>query len=576
MVTSYSQASEVQDQGLELQEDNLLIPSAFWEEVLTLEVDINYVQHGGGDEPYGELQSVLCLQIYQSQTSPARNASLCLYWRKREEGDEDRQTDNGTNNTKANQTIQVSNRRVLSTEGKSGYKKERVKRESKYKKTRVQLEDETNTGKDMSTHEPRTPDVVRTVKKKKRSIHTETAAHGHGDSAARSPPRTAGSSSNRNRDDQLSGNYGLKDQVAALQWIQENIAAFGGDPSSVTIFGESTGAISVSALVLSPLSKGLFHRAIAQSGAITMPDFVVSKSEDLLYRQNVVAEISGCDLASIADCLKKKSEEELMVIAKAMGPTPLPLHVDGVFLPKTVEEMLADKEVNKVPIIIGMNNQEFGWISPSSLNLTGLMQGMTRETATSNLQNLPLLGSNRKAIRLIIDEYLGDIDDPVEIRNRFLDLCGDITFVIPILRLAKHYRDAGLPVFVYEYQHPPSLLAHARPDFVKADHTDELVFVFGGPFLRDGVFFAGPATDAEKTLSRKMMRYWANFARTGDPNSPGLTTWPPFGADERYLEINLQQKASSKLKEKKFKFWTEILPEKMRSLTKDGSDHSEP
>ncbi|XP_066438836.1 fatty acyl-CoA hydrolase precursor, medium chain-like isoform X1 [Eleutherodactylus coqui] len=376
-------------------------------------------------------------------------------------------------------------------------------------------------------------------------------------------------------DEQLRGNYGLRDQVAALQWIQENIAAFGGDPSSVTIFGESAGAISVSALVLSPLSKGLFHRAIAQSGAVTMPDFVASKSEDLIQHQNVVAEISGCDLASIADCLKKKSEEELLVIAEAMGIMPVPVRVDGVFLPKSVEEMLADKEINKVPIIIGMNNHEFGWMAPLMYNITGLSEGMTREAMKSNLQKLHIVAPNPKAISFLIDEYLGDIDDPLEIRNRFLDLCGDRIFLIPALRIAKHHRDAGLPVYMYEYQHPPSLLAHVRGDFVKADHTDELLFLFGGPFLRDGVLYAGPATDAEKALSRKMMRYWANFARTGDPNCPGLTTWPPYGADERYLEISLKQKASSKLKEEKFKFWTEILPEKIRSLAEDGSDHSE-
>ncbi|XP_066438842.1 fatty acyl-CoA hydrolase precursor, medium chain-like [Eleutherodactylus coqui] len=376
-------------------------------------------------------------------------------------------------------------------------------------------------------------------------------------------------------DNQLPGNYGLKDQVAALQWIQENIAAFGGDPSSVTIFGESAGAISISALVLSPLSKGLFHRAIAESGAITMPNFVASKSEDLIHPQNVVAEISGCDLASIADCLKKKSEDGIMVIAKAMGLTPLPVHVDGVFLPKPVEEMLADKEVNKVPFIIGMNNHEFSWVIPMLFNIPGISEGMTREAATLALRDLPIMPPNPKAIPFIIDEYLGDIDDPLEIRDRFLDLCGDTMFVIPALQIAKGHRDAGLPVYFYEYQHPPSLLAHVRPDYVKADHGDELILVFGGPFLRDGVLFAGPATDAEKALSRKMMRYWANFARTGDPNCPGLTTWPPYGTDERYLEISLKQKASSKLKEEKFRFWTEILPEKIRSLAEDGSDHTE-
>ncbi|KAG9464267.1 hypothetical protein GDO78_020223 [Eleutherodactylus coqui] len=376
-------------------------------------------------------------------------------------------------------------------------------------------------------------------------------------------------------DNQLRGNYGFKDQIAALQWIQENIAAFGGDPSSVTIFGESAGAISVSALVLSPLAKGLFHRAIAESGAMTMPDFVASKSEDLLYRQNIVVKVSGCDLASIADCLKKKSEEELMVIAKRMGMMPLPARVDGVFLPKPVEEMLADKEINKVPFIIGMNTQEFGWVLPLLFNITGISEGMTREAAALILRNLPLMGPKPKAIPFILDEYLGDIDDPLEIRDRFLDLCADTMFGIPALRLAKGHRDAGLPVYFYEYQHPPSLLAHVRPDYVKADHGDELFFVFGGPFLRDGVLFAGPATDAEKALSRNMMRYWANFARTGDPNSPGLTTWPPYGAEEHYLGINLKLKASSKLKEEKFKFWTEILPEKVRSLAEDGSDHTE-
>ncbi|XP_066439944.1 fatty acyl-CoA hydrolase precursor, medium chain-like [Eleutherodactylus coqui] len=371
-------------------------------------------------------------------------------------------------------------------------------------------------------------------------------------------------------DNQLPGNYGLKDQIAALQWIQENIAAFGGDPSSVTIFGESAGAISVSALVLSPLSKGLFHRAIAESGAVTLPISVASsKSEDLIHNQNVVAEISGCDLASIADCLKKKSEEDLLVIAKEMGPTPLPLRVDGVVIPKPVEEMLADKEVNKVPFMTGINNQEFGFVIPTLYNVTGISEGMTREAAALILQNLPLRHINPKAIPFIIDEYLGDIDDPREIRDRFLDLCGDAIFVIPALRLAKLHRDAGLPVYFYEYKHPPSLLAHVRPDYIKADHTDELLFVFGGPFLRDGVLFAGPATDAEKALSRNMMRYWANFARTGDPNSPGLTTWPPYGAGEHYLGINLQQKASSKLKEEKFRFWTEILPEKIRCLEDD-------
>ncbi|XP_069595472.1 fatty acyl-CoA hydrolase precursor, medium chain-like [Ranitomeya imitator] len=373
-------------------------------------------------------------------------------------------------------------------------------------------------------------------------------------------------------DNRLRGNYGFLDQVAALQWVQENIADFGGDPSSVTIFGESAGGISVSALVASPLAKGLFHRAISESGTVAMSALMVSTSEELIYFQHKVSESSGCDLASIADCLMKKSEEEMYTITKKMGMLFLPGCVDGVFLPKPAVTMFANKESNKVPFLLGMNNQEFGWMSLSLLDLSDVTAGMTRATAMKKLQNLPILSLRPEAIPHILDEYLGDTTDPVEIQDRIQDLCGDIMFVIPTLKIAKYHRDMGLPVYLYEYQHPPSLLEHVRPQYVKADHGDELFFVTGGPFLRDGVLYSGPATQEEKRLARTIMKYWANFARTGNPNSPGLTTWPEYGADERYLEINLSQKSSSKLKEEKFKFLTEILPKK---ILLDGDNRTE-
>ncbi|KAM9301766.1 pyrethroid hydrolase Ces2a-like [Gastrophryne carolinensis] len=129
---------------------------------------------------------------------------------------------------------------------------------------------------------------------------------------------------------QLHGNLGFLDQTAALRWVQENVEDFGGDPQSVTIFGESAGAISVAAHVLSPLSKGLFHRAIAQSGAMTMPGIVVSKPEDLIVYQKLVSEIFGCEPSTVVKCLRMKSEEEILAVMSQrvrytheMSPTPI-------------------------------------------------------------------------------------------------------------------------------------------------------------------------------------------------------------------------------------------------------------
>ncbi|XP_073515736.1 fatty acyl-CoA hydrolase precursor, medium chain-like [Phyllobates terribilis] len=292
-------------------------------------------------------------------------------------------------------------------------------------------------------------------------------------------------------DDRAPGNYGFLDQVAALQWVQENIADFGGDPDSVTIFGESAGGISVSALVASPLAKGLFHRAIAESGVAIMPGLVAKSKEESVFYSNIVANISGCGLDALVDCLKAKSEEEMQSLVVSMKMMSLPASVDGSFFPKAAEQIMADKEVNSVPFMTGVNNQEFGWVMPLVMNFSGFREGMEREVAEEMLKTFPILGPFSSATSFLIDEYIGDVTDPDEIRNRFVDLVGDLVFVIPALRTAKYHRDSGHPTYFYEFQHRPSFFKDIKPDFVKADHGDEVFFVIGGPFLKGDVLFAG-------------------------------------------------------------------------------------
>ncbi|XP_067396183.1 fatty acyl-CoA hydrolase precursor, medium chain-like isoform X2 [Emydura macquarii macquarii] len=380
-------------------------------------------------------------------------------------------------------------------------------------------------------------------------------------------------------DEHARGNWGFLDQVAALQWIQENIERFGGDPGSVTIFGESAGGASVSALVLSPLAKGLFHKAISESGVAIKALFNANPEA----QTNNIASVSGCkstSSAAMVHCLREKTEEEIMKITLNMEFTTIQLNAtssgdseqslfisavtDGVFLPKSTKELLAEKTINAVPYIIGVNNHEFSWLLPNMLKYPAFTEGMDKKTVTSLLLSLEIFTHvPAEFTNLLSDEYLSNTEEPTQVRDAFFELMGDAVFVVPAIQTAKYHRDSGNPVYVYDFHHRPS---SNKPDFVKADHGDEIGYVFGKSFL------AGEATEEDSKLSRTIMKYWANFARKGNPNGEGLVTWPEYNLDEQYLIIDVKQKAAKKLKENRVEFWTKTLPKQMAEGKRDHTE----
>ncbi|GAA6217627.1 fatty acyl-CoA hydrolase precursor, medium chain-like [Lates japonicus] len=365
-------------------------------------------------------------------------------------------------------------------------------------------------------------------------------------------------------DEHMSGNFGLLDQVQALRWIQQHIHNFGGDPDLVTIFGESAGGVSVSLLLLSPLSDGLFHHAIAESGTAAMDVLVVN---DPLPVTQIVANVSGCSLEStekIAHCMKNIDIETIVAVGKD-EKLRYPVNVDGHFLLKPVDELFRNHELLTVPFMTGVNDDEGGWLLTNYFSPPNWTEGVDREHVVNMLYMFYSDPKDGIIRDLMTDEYIGTGEDRVKNRDGFTEIIGDLFFTIPAIKAANAHRDAGAPVYLYEYQHPPLILQAKRPSFVGSDHGDEIFTVFGLCFTTTHVKLADVCPEEEQQFSKTIMSYWGNFARTGSPNGDGLVHWPKYGVEEEYLAIGLkEQVAGQHLKKERFVFMTQTIPEKVR------------
>ncbi|XP_071460781.1 cocaine esterase-like [Marmota flaviventris] len=371
-------------------------------------------------------------------------------------------------------------------------------------------------------------------------------------------------------DQHATGNWGFLDQVAALRWVQQNIAHFGGNPDQVTIFGESAGGTSVSSHVVSPMSQGLFHGAIMESGVALLPDVITSSFKDV---STMVAHLSACgqvESEALVSCLRGKSEQEMLAVTKAFSV--IPAVVDGAFLPRHPQELLASADFQPVRSIIGVNNDEYGWLLPMLLGPPEIQKDLDRESTRAVLRKMStqMMKLPAECADLLMEEYMGDNEDPHTLRLQYQEMMADFMFVMPALQVA-HYQSSHAPVYFYEFQHRPSIYKNIKPPHVKADHGDEIIFVFGSYF--NGIRIE--LTEEEELLNRRMMKYWANFARNGNPNGEGLPHWPLFDQDQQYLQLDIQPAVGQALKAHRLQFWTKTLPQKIQELKGAEDKHTE-
>jgi para-nitrobenzyl esterase len=324
----------------------------------------------------------------------------------------------------------------------------------------------------------------------------------------------------------VSGNYGLLDQIAALEWIRDNIAAFGGDPDRVTIFGESAGGRSVAHLMATPLSKGLFHGGIMQSSSLYRPIKHLRESWYGLPGMETIGEgvahRLGCDQAEDPlGALRNKAADEILGASEIALTSAQPGNlfepiVDGHVIPDVPSIMFETGRQHPVPLIGGFNADEG----------TLFMQRMRFDD----------LEAARRLVRAVYPIHADEILElhsftkPEDAREAIDDISTVSGCGAPMRSIVRSMAQLGTDAYLYYFTR---IRGGELGEQLGAFHGSEIRFVFDN--LEGG---RTPIDDIDRRLEDVMSSYWVRFAETGDPNGPGLPEWRPYDTtDEPYMEL---------------------------------------
>ncbi|XP_014599187.1 PREDICTED: esterase E4-like [Polistes canadensis] len=399
------------------------------------------------------------------------------------------------------------------------------------------------------------------------------------------------------------GNAGYKDQVVALRWVQRNIAAFGGDPNSVTIGGTSVGAISVLLHMISPMSKGLFHRGIAMSGSFVGTGPYTQDQKDLAIKQ---AEFLNCPTSttkSMIDCLRSKPiESYTKTISRffelSIGyPDPMGIwgaviepEIDGSerFLTGQPIDLIREGKINEVPLIIGTTAEEFG----------GQVVAIDEKVRNGNNSVFDLLNNDWDTVapislmyergtsrsKYISDElrkfYFGNQPIGRNSYDNIAHIYSDRVIVFPVLRAAKLYSEnSKLPVYFYRFsfsgRYSFAMWNNTTP-YKKPVHHDDQQYLF----TMNAIFPFYNGSDPEVPMIERSTAIWSNFAHTGEPiprNNELFknVVWDRFETSkDNYLDINLNPTMKQGIFPERMALWERLFPLPPQTCTSDINDRT--